>query len=314
MRRRPSPRWGKRRGAYTTSIRLFSRTKLVTKFVGTVLIWILVAYLFLICAPTCGTWKHGPIGYKGGLSVVAKTGVVEGPFSKLVEIGRTTSKIEDISRVVRHASGFRLQPSDFARKEHIALLSRWPTTILSTGHHFFCIGAISLHGLVRFFCAGYILNATGRNRLQGWGEAEIFNGKIYIPMLRFLSHSWNGVNSNPRTITRDGSFSKGMGVLSAGMNLIQCPSCKSSVKDSGYGGRAREEYDELIVNRYKTPFLGKSAMLLGSVCIVVGCYWILLALCFRGRRLRAPIMASRGARKRLMAEDSFTAHDLCHSR
>jgi len=67
-----------------------------------------------------------------------------------------------------------------------------------------------------------------------------------------------------------------MGVLSAGMNLIQCPSCKSSVKDSGYGGRAREEYDELIVNRYKTPFLGKSAMLLGSVCIVVGCYRILL--------------------------------------
>ena len=163
MRRRPSPRSGKRRGAYTTSIRLFSRTKLVTKFVGTVLIWILVAYLFLICAPTCGTWKHGPIGYKGGFSVVAKTGVVEGPFSKLVEIGRTANKKNDVLRLVRDANSLQLR--DFAGKEHVTVLSRWPTTILSTGHHFFCIGAISLHGLVRFFCAGYILNATGRNRL-----------------------------------------------------------------------------------------------------------------------------------------------------
>jgi hypothetical protein len=72
------------------------------------------------------------------------------------------------------------------------------------------------------------------------------------------------------------------------MNLVQCPSCKGSVKKSGYGGRAREVHDQLIINRYKTPFLGKTAILLGSACIVVGCYWILLALCFN-ERLRIPI-------------------------
>src|SRR5437016_3608489 len=48
------------------------------------------------------------------------------------------------------------------------------------------------------------------------------------------------------------------------------------------------------------------------------CRWLLSdspTLCaFVGGGLRAPTMASRGARKRLMAEDSFTAHDLCHSR
>jgi hypothetical protein len=35
--------------------------------------------------------------------------------------------------------------------------------------------------------------------VQGRGEAEIFNGKSYIPILRCLSHSWSAVNPNPRT-------------------------------------------------------------------------------------------------------------------
>src|SRR5437660_3109429 len=181
---------------------------------GSVLIWILAAYLFLICTPAFETCKHGLVGYKRSLGVVAKTAVVDGPFPKLVEIGRTTNKMDDVLLVARRGSSLqqRLQPRDFARKEHIADLSRWPTTIFSTSHQFFSISAISFHGLVHFFWGGYILKATGRNGVQGRGEAKIFNGKIYIPMLRFLLRSWNGVNANPRTITCNGGFSQGMSV------------------------------------------------------------------------------------------------------
>jgi hypothetical protein len=155
-----------------------SLQKKAKRAVGRVLTWILVAYLFLICflicAPACETWKHGLVGYKGSLSVVAKTGVVDGPFSKLVEIGSATNKIEDILRIVRHASDFRLQLRDFARKEHIALLSRWPATVFSTGHQFFAISAMSLHGLVHFFCGAYILNCHWKERRAGPGRGRNF--------------------------------------------------------------------------------------------------------------------------------------------
>src|SRR6266567_1233551 len=174
---------------------------------GSVLIWILAPYLFLICTPAREAWNHGLIGCKWSLGVIAKTGVVDRPFSKLVEIGRATNKIDDVLLVARHGSG--LQQRDFARKEHIAVLSRWPA-IFSTGRQFFSNSAISLHGLVHFFCGGYI-SATGKNGVQGRGEAEIFNGKTYIPTLGFLSRSWSAVNSNPRSLTNDKGLTGGVG-------------------------------------------------------------------------------------------------------
>jgi len=231
-----------------------------------------VACLFLICAPAFETCEHGLVGYKRSLGGVAKTGVVDGPFSKLVDIGHATNKRGDILLVAQHGSGLqrRLELRDFVRKEHIAMLSQWPTIIFSATRPFFSLSAISLQGLVHFFCGSY--KATQRNSVQGRGVAEIFNGKIDIPMLGVFSHSWDPLNSNPGSInSNEGIFRYPctlFGSIGGFLSSLQIGVEVEKPQDAHHSSNSGDR----IENLGKSKLLLSIALLSGILIAIVGAW------------------------------------------
>jgi IS1 family transposase len=79
-------------------------------------------------------------------------------------------------------------------------------------------------------------------------------------------------------------------VLRPAMNFIQLPSSENAVDNRGYRSQASKDDDQLIVNRHGSPFLPEGALfpgtaiLAGIACIGVGCYWLVLGVCFGFRR------------------------------
>ncbi len=88
-----------------------------------------------------------------------------------------------------------------------------------------------------------------------------------------------------------GSVRQSVSVLGAHVNLVELPSREAAIENGGHHSNARENDDQLIVDRNRSPFLPQRSLLgwtviaAGIACIGYGCYNVLLYLCFSASRI-----------------------------
>jgi hypothetical protein len=91
------------------------------------------------------------------------------------------------------------------------------------------------------------------------------------------------------------SYGQIVSVPSATVNLVKLPTSEYAIHDRSNHRQSREYYDQLIVDRNRTPFLPQRALLgwaaisAGIGCIGVGSYWLLLGICFSFQRGHLPV-------------------------
>jgi len=77
-----------------------------------------------------------------------------------------------------------------------------------------------------------------------------------------------------------GGFGQSVCVGRTGMDFTEGKTSDNCINDGRYRNYAREVNDQLVVDRNQSPLLAKCALFGAISCIAVGCYWLLLALCF----------------------------------